>query len=278
MNIGLIGAGNMGAAVVKGYLAANPGFAKNFYAYDKDQPKLFALAEETGIHGCHDAVDVAVRSDVIILAVKPDVFAEALREIIPPVNPAEKVLVSIAAGIKIDRIEQLCKELFGVKEKKQTLSCKIIRVMPNTPALVGQGMSALCRNQGVSDGEFDPVLDLFASIGRAEEVSEKLMDCVVGVSGSSPAYVYLFIEALADGAVAQGMDRRQAYRFAAQAVLGSAEMALSTGRHPGELKDMVCSPGGTTIDAVAALEKNGFRHAVMEAVKTASEKSRAMGK
>lgn len=278
MNIGLIGIGNMGTAIIKGYLVANSGIEKDIYAYDKDGERLKTICKELGIHRCHDIVDATVRSDVLILALKPNVFPEALQEIAPAMDWENKVIISIAAGISIGYIENLCKELSGYKDKKKPFGCKVVRVMPNTPALVGQGMSALCRNRLVSDAEFKLILGIFASIGKAEEVDEKLMDCVTGVSGSSPAYVYLFIEALADGAVAQGMSRKQAYTFAAQSVLGSAEMVLKTGIHPGELKDMVCSPGGTTIDAVQALERNGFRNAIIEAVEVAADKSRAMTK
>lgn len=278
MNVGFIGTGNMGTALLKGYAAANPGSPDNIYAFDKDKVRLKAVAKELGIHGCHDAVDLTVHSDILILAVKPNVFHEALAEIIPSMDFENKVIVSIAAGISIEYIETQCRELSGYKDKKKPFCCKVIRVMPNTPALVGQGMSAICRNSQVTDAEFKTVMDIFASVGKAEEVEEKLMDCVTGVSGSSPAYVYLFIEALADGAVLQGMNRKQAYSFAAQSVLGSAEMVLRTGVHPGELKDMVCSPGGTTIEAVQVLEKNGFRNSVIEAVKAASDKSKAITK
>ena len=278
MKLGLIGIGNMGSAIVNGYLAANPGKEKDVFAFDQDKARLKTLAKELGIRGCSDSVNAVIQSDVLILAVKPDKVAEVLQEIAPIIDWEEKVLVSIAAGVSIGFIESLCNEYSGDKEKTNDFRCKVVRVMPNTPALVGKGMSALCRNSQVGEEEFKDVLDLFSSIGKAEEVDERLMDCIVGVSGSSPAYVYLFIEALADGAVAQGMSRKQAYIFAAQSVLGSAEMVLQTGIHPGELKDMVCSPGGTTIEAVKDLERNGFRYAVMEAVRVASEKSKAMKK
>ena len=153
---------------------------------------------------------------------------------------------------------------------------KIIRVMPNTPAMVGAGMSALCRNEYVTEEEFEFVMKIFSGIGSAEEVEESFMDAVTGVSGSGPAYVYLFIEALADGGVLAGLPRAKAVKFAAQTVLGSARMVLETGRHPGELKDAVCSPAGTTIEGVRALEAERFRHAVMSAVAASAEKSKNM--
>lgn len=266
MKIGFIGTGNMGSAIIKGYLDANPGTQRNLFAYDKDQGKLQEQSQALGIVRCNSIEEVVQNSDALILAIKPDGFTEALEEIRPVLDRNRTVLVSIAAGISIAYLESMC------------VDSKVVRVMPNTPALVGHGMSALCRNRLVNDQEFEAVMDLFKAVGKAEEVNESLMDCVVGVSGSSPAYVYLFIEAMADGAVAQGMKREQAYTFAAQSVLGAAEMVLSTGMHPGILKDMVCSPGGTTIEAVQSLERNGFRNAVMEAVEAAANKSKAMSK
>ncbi len=155
---------------------------------------------------------------------------------------------------------------------------KIVRVMPNTPALVGEGMAAICPNDLVSKEETEEVISIFESFGKAEIVEEKLMDSVTAVSGSSPAYVYMFIEAMADAAVLEGMPRDKAYKFAAQAVLGSAKMVLETGMHPGALKDMVCSPGGTTIKAVATLEKHGFRNAIIEAMRDCAIKSKEMSK
>jgi pyrroline-5-carboxylate reductase len=176
-----------------------------------------------------------------------------------------KVIVSIAAGKTINWMAS--------EFEKPT---KIIRVMPNTPALVGEGCSAVCRNDLVSDSDFHFVIELLESFGKAYTVPETLMDVVVGVSGSSPAYVFLFIEAMADAAVAGGMPRKQAYEFAAQSVLGSAKMVLETGKHPGELKDMVCSPAGTTIEAVRVLEEEGFRGTVMDAVTACIDKSKSL--
>lgn len=151
---------------------------------------------------------------------------------------------------------------------------KIVRTMPNTPAMVCEGMTAACYNEAVSEEEIQEVCKILDGFGKTELIPEHLMDAVVAVSGSSPAYIYMLIEAMADAAVAQGMQRAQAYRFASQAVLGSAKMVLETGKHPGELKDMVCSPGGTTIAAVMELEKTGFRSSIMEAMRVCAEKCR----
>lgn len=176
-------------------------------------------------------------------------------------------MVSIAAGKSIDALSNA----FG-KE------VKLIRIMPNTPALVGEGMSAISANEKVTEAEKEKVIEIFNSFGKCEEVSESLMDTVTAVSGSSPAYVFMFIEAMADAAVVGGMPRDKAYIFAAQAVLGSAKMVLDTKKHPGVLKDMVCSPAGTTIEAVSVLEEKGMRDAVISAMKVCMEKSKEMGK
>jgi pyrroline-5-carboxylate reductase len=277
MKIGFIGTGNMGTAIIKGYIAANPGSEKAIFAYDRDEARLKSVCEQTGIQACDSIPSVVDKSDIVILAVKPDIFGEVLHEIAGAMDWEKKVIVSIAAGVTLNYIFEQCRKSAGAADEK-SFRCKAVRVMPNTPALIGKGMSALTRNDWVGDEEMEAVMGIFRGIGKAEQVDEKLMDCVVGVSGSSPAYVYMFIEALADGAVALGMNRKQAYTFAAQAVAGSAEMVLQTGLHPGELKDRVCSPGGTTIEAVESLEMNGFRSAVIAAVKTAAEKSARMTK
>ena len=177
----------------------------------------------------------------------------------------EKIIVSILPGKSL--------QWLGTEIGKPT---KLIRTMPNTPALVGEGMTGVCANDLVTEEELQLVLTLLKSFGRAEVVPEYLMDTVTGVSGSSPAYVFLFLEALADAAVAEGMPRKQAYEFAAQSVLGSAKMLLETGMHPGELKDMVCSPGGTTIEAVAVLERENLRSAVIDATRACIRKSKGV--
>ena len=202
-----------------------------------------------------DNKTVAAQADVLFLAVKPIFFPEVIAQI-----------VSIAAGRTLDYL----KEAFGRPE------LKLIRCMPNTPALVLEGCTGVCAEANVTEEDMEQVLALLRSFGIASVVPERLMDVVVGVSGSSPAYVFMFIEAMADEAVAAGMPRKQAYEFAAQSVLGSARMVLETGRHPGELKDMVCSPGGTTIQAVKVLEEKGMRAAVMDAMDACIEKSKSM--
>ena len=205
-------------------------------------------------------------SDIIIVAVKPNVYdivLEGVKELIDN----EKIIVTIAAGKTIESIENV------IGNDK-----KVIRTMPNTPALVNEGMSALCKNKNITDEELNIVKEIFNSFGKAEILNEYLIDSVIGVSGSAPAYVFMFIEAMADAAVLAGMPRNQAYTFAGQAVMGSAKMVLETDKHPGELKDMVCSPGGTTIEAVKTLEAEGFRSAVIKAIGDCIEKSKEMSK
>ena len=262
MKIGFIGTGNMGSAMMGGMVSSGIVAASNVMASDIFQAALDRISDQLNIATSTNNRDVVDFADIVFLAVKPQYLAGAI-DGIKDMDFTDKIVVSIAAGQSIEKLT----ELFG----KQL---KLIRVMPNTPALVGEAMSALSTNELVSEDEADIVLHLFESFGKAEIVPEKLQDAVVGISGSSPAYVYMFIEALADGAVAEGMPRAQAYKFAAQAVLGSAKMVLETGEHPGVLKDAVCSPGGTTIEAVATLEALGFRNAVIEAERVCVEKSR----
>ena len=222
------------------------------------------IADRFGIETTTDNSIVAQAADILILAVKPQFFPEVIVRIKDEVN-ADALIISIAAGKTMDYIETQ----FG-------RPLKLVRCMPNVPALVGEGITSVSRNERVSDEEMKQAMDLLSGMGKTSEIPERLIDAVVGVSGSSPAYVFLFIEAMADGAVAAGMPRSQAYEFAAQAVLGSARMVLETGRHPGELKDMVCSPGGTTIQAVKVLEEKGFRAAVMDAMEACIEKSKSL--
>lgn len=265
-NIGFIGGGNMASAIIGGILAAGLADTDHIFASSKTDATAQHLADSFGIHTGTGNAATAAQADILFLAVKPNMFASVIPQIRDSVKP-DAIIVSIAAGQSIAAIE----ELFG-KE------IHLIRSMPNTPALVGESMSALCTNTNVTEEELTEVKALFDSFGRSEVISENLMDAVTGVSGSSPAYVYMFIEAMADAAVADGMPRKQAYKFAAQSVLGSAKMVLETGKHPGELKDAVCSPGGTTIEAVAVLEKAGLRNAVIEGQRACTAKSKAMSK
>lgn len=265
MKIGFIGLGNMATAMLGGMLQKKVvetqdvvGSAKTITTCEKVKTKL-------NIHTTQSNKEVAMDADILFLAVKPVYLDEVIAEIKDAVRP-QTLIVSIAAGRNL----QFYMDGFGRPE------LKIIRCMPNTPALVLEGCTGVCANENVTAKELESVLTLLRSFGVASVVPERLMDVVVGVSGSSPAYVFMFIEAMADEAVAEGMPRKQAYEFAAQAVLGSAKMVLETGMHPGELKDMVCSPGGTTIQAVKVLEETGMRASVMNAMEACIEKSRNM--
>ena len=264
MKIGFIGTGNMGSAMISGIIDSGIVAAGDVMASDIFQAALDKVEDSLGIATSTDNRAVVDFADIIFLAVKPQFLAGAI-DGFKDMDFTGKVVVSIAAGQSLEKLAGM----FGK-------DIKIIRVMPNTPALVGEAMSALSPNELVSAEEADTVLKLFESFGKAEIVPERLQDAVVGISGSSPAYVFMFIEALADGAVAEGMPRAQAYKFAAQAVLGSAKMVLETGEHPGVLKDQVCSPAGTTIEAVATLEALGFRNAVIEAERVCIDKSREL--
>ncbi len=264
MKVGFIGCGNMAKALIGGILKKKLVKPEDILASDKSS-EARNLAEETyAIRVTEDNAQAAREADYLILAVKPQFLAEAVAEIREAVRE-ETVILSLAPGKTLAWLE----EQFG-------RPLHLVRTMPNTPALAGEGMTALCPNDAVTAKERAGAEKLFGSVGRTEFVPERLMDTVTGVSGSSPAYVFMFIEALADAAVEGGMPRNQAYAFAAQSVFGSAKLALESGKHPAELKDMVCSPGGTTIEAVRVLEKNGFRSAVIEATAACIEKSRSM--
>lgn len=262
--IGFIGVGNMGKALLKGILTAKIATPENIVIYDTYQRIVKQLQEEQGVRSVETPEELVAIVDVIILAVKPNMIATVLNGIQTKLT-TEKILISIAAGVTIATIEQNIQP-----------DCKVVRVMPNTPALVSAGMSSISFNSFIAPDEQNEVLSIFESFGKAEIVPEELIDAVVGVSGSAPAYVYLFIEALADGAVLAGLSRVQAYQFAAQTVYGSAKMVLETGMHPGELKDMVCSPGGTTIEAVRTLEAGNFRGTVIDAVVSAAKRNQEL--
>ncbi len=264
MNIGFIGCGNMATAIIKGILKNNIVTKEQVTASDKSEKALVAIKENMGINTTPDNLLVVNKSDIIVLAVKPQYYSTVIEEIKDEVTD-KQIILTIAPG---KTLEWLAKE-FG-KE------VKIVRTMPNTPALIGEGMTGVCRNKNVTDDEYKLMLDILGSFSVAEDIPENLMDVCVSVSGSSPAYVYILIEAMADAAVADGMPRDKAYKFAAQSVMGSAKMVLETGKHPGELKDMVCSPGGTTIEAVRVLEEKGFRSSVIEAMKACVRKAREM--
>lgn len=262
MKLGFIGVGNMAGAIIEGIIKNGMIPPDEIIGSDISEVGLENARMLHGIYMTHDNREVAERAEVLFLSVKPQYYSDVIAEVRDLITDRQLV-VSIAPGKTLDWLE----EQFGKK-------IKIVRTMPNTPAMVGEGMTAVCPNDCVSKEELEYVLKILSTIGKSEVVPEHLIDAVVAVSGSSPAYVFIMIEAMADAAVAEGMPRAQAYKFAAQAVCGSAKMILETDKHPGELKDMVCSPAGTTIEAVRVLEQKGFRSALMEAMRACAEASR----
>ncbi|MBC2582410.1 pyrroline-5-carboxylate reductase [Clostridium sp. DJ247] len=264
--IGFIGCGNMAKAIIGGLIKSELVLPSDIIASAASEKNLNIVKESYGISTSTNNIDAAKFSDILILAVKPNMYASVIEEIKEYIKD-DPIVVTIAAGITIDSVEKN----FGKK-------LKVVRTMPNTPALVGEGMSALCANDLVTEDELKIVLSIFESFGKTEVINEKLMDAIPAISGSSPAYIYILIEALADGGVMQGIPRDKAYKLAAQSVLGSAKMVLETGIHPGALKDNVCSPGGTTIDAVATLEEKGFRSAIISAMQSCTKKAIEMSK
>ncbi|MGN0480708.1 MAG: pyrroline-5-carboxylate reductase [Lachnospiraceae bacterium] len=257
--IGFIGMGNMGYAMLKGALKK---FAPEDIIFTcPDKAKCRKIADETGVQYAESNAECANNAKYIVLAVKPAVYPTVYKNIMN-VLTEKNVVISLAPGISIDDIRK------GIG-----LNRRVVRSMPNTPALVGEGMTGLSYDEALFDfEERDFLKKFFSSFGKVTIVPEKLMSAVVCASGSSPAYVYMFIEALADSVVACGMPRDKAYELVAQTVLGSAKMVLETKEHPGLLKDRVCSPGGTTIQGVAALEANGFRKSLFEATKECYKK------
>lgn len=265
MKIGFIGCGNMGGALVRA--VANAGFADNTFVADANAEKVSAVSAECGVN-TSDVSTVVGLCDYIFIGVKPQMLHELSSEISPILKKRENrfVLVSMCAGVSIEKV----KNFAGV-------DCPVIRIMPNMPVSVGKGV-VLGSCEGTTADEKDNFDKIMSKVGVFDWIEEKYIDAASAVSGCGPAYAYLFIEALADGAVACGLSRDKAQLYAAGMLAGSAEMVLQTGKHPGELKDAVCSPGGTTIAGVRALENGSFRASAMNAVIEAYEKTLSLGK
>lgn len=262
--IGFIGCGNMGKAILGGILEANPDRRQHTLVSASTQETLKDISDRFQVETTRSNREVAQRSDYVFLAVKPHLYPQILREIRDELK-ADALIIGMAAGVTLEKMEdELGKDR------------KLVKIMPNTPVAVKAGVIAMALGQGIDAVDEENLLALLQGLGTVFPLEEKHMDVITGISGSSPAYVYLFLEAMADAAVKNGLPRKEAYAISAQAVLGAAKMLLETGVHPGILKDMVTSPGGTTIDAVAKLEEEGFRHAVISAVDVCIEKSRKM--
>lgn len=255
--LGFIGMGNMGTALLKGTKKV---YGNNIVFHDGSEKRMLEISTQEDVKALKTNSDVVREAKYIILAVKPQVFDKIYADINEAITE-DNVIISLAPGITIEQL------------KRNINTERIVRTMPNTPAMVGEGMTGICYDETLFTDEEEAIINkIFSSVGRVKKVDEKLINSVVCASGSSPAYVFMFIEALADSVVSCGMPRTDAYEFVAQTVLGSAKLMLETGKHPGELKDMVCSPGGTTIAGVAELEKNGLRKAIFTATEACFEK------
>ncbi len=264
ITIAFIGAGKMAEALLRGVLAAGVPAAR-LAAFDPDRKRLADIARELGCRAAGSNEQVVEGADLVVLAVKPAVAATALEEARPGLR-AGATVVSIAAGVPLSTLAVVVPAGVG-----------LVRAMPNTPCQVGQGMTALAADSPAPAEGLDRAEALFAACGRTLRLPERLFDAVTGLSGSGPAYIFLVIEAMADGGVQAGLPRAAAQELAAQTVLGAAAMVLGTGSHPGQLKDMVASPAGTTIAGLAALETRGLRAALMEAVRAAAQRSAELG-
>lgn len=262
--IGFIGCGNMGKAMLGALVKCNDINKQDIIVSTKSKYSAEDITSNYNVKATTDNIEVAKEADVLFLAVKPYFFKEVIAEIRDSIKD-NALIISIAAGVSIEKIEAM----FGK-------NIKLIRTMPNTPALVGEGMSAVCPNKNVSEEELKYVGSLYDTFGKYEVLEEKDFHAFIALCGSSPAYVFMFIEAMADAGVKLGLPRAKAYKLAEQSILGSAKLALETGKHPAILKDEVCSPGGTTIEAVIDFERNGFRGTVISAVEKCAEKSRSM--
>ncbi len=264
MVIGFIGLGNMARAMISGIIGEGISAPEEVMGSARSEETCDKVRKEFDIFTTTDNKKIASDADILILAVKPQMFADVLPEVVSSMKN-DSIVVSIAAGKTLKELETY----FGPTRK-------IVRLMPNTPAMVNAGITAITPNSKVKKADLDKVIKICDSFGLCEVIDEKLMDAFCAVAGSSPAYVFMFMEALADAGVKAGIPRDKAYKFAAQATLGSAKLMLDTGKHPGVLKDMVCSPGGTTIEAVQVLEEMGLRAAVMDAVEACVEKSKQL--
>lgn len=263
--IGFLGAGRMATALARGWIQAGLTTAEQICASDPFAPAREDFSKQTGAQCVEDNLHVVAASDLVILAVKPQTLAPLCTEIRPALKDRHLV-ISIAAGVPLSRLSE---HLGGDR--------RIVRVMPNTPCLVGASASGFSAGTKATNEDIERVDRLLNSVGRAFAVPEHLLDAVTGLSGSGPAYVFVMIEALSDGGVRMGLPRDVATQLAAQTVLGSAKLLLETGQHPGVLKDMVASPGGTTIAGLHALEKGGLRNALIDAVQAATLRSAELG-
>jgi pyrroline-5-carboxylate reductase len=264
--VAFFGGGNMAEALIKGLIAAGTAKPEQILVTDISSDRLEHLRKTYGIIVQKGNLDAAREAGIILLSVKPQVIEKVLGEIAPAID-GKKLVISIAAGIAIAKIEKVLKD-----------GSRVVRVMPNTPALVLAGAAALAGGKNATADDLALVQSIFNSVGRSVVVDEKLMDAVTGLSGSGPAYVFMIIDALSDAGVKAGLPRQLALELAAQTVYGAAKMVLETKEHPAKLRDMVTSPGGTTIEGLHALEKGKLRATIMNAVEAATARSKELGK
>ena len=264
--IGVIGAGKIGAAIARGVIRAGLVTKENVMTSDVSETLLQSAAKDLGIRATSDNLELCGFADIVILAVKPQIVDSVTREIAKKLG-TRKLLVSVAAGVPLGRIEARLEP-----------AARVVRVMPNIPCVVGAGAAGYAAGAHATAADLEKVGAILNSFGVGMAVEEKYLDAVTGLSGSGPAYVFLFMEALSDGGVQMGLSRDVALKLAMQTVYGAARMALESGKHLGELKDEVTSPGGTTIAGIYAMEQKGFRAAVMEAVVSATKRSQELGK
>lgn len=262
IKLGFIGVGNMGGSILSGVLSKKVLPENNIFVFDTNPELLTKTSTGSGFNIAKSNTALCAQCDMVLLAVKPNVCESVLGECSAFLQ--NKALISIVTGWSRPRLAAIIP------------NTRILRVMPNTPCLVGEGMSVFDSDHTLFEAEYNLAAQIFSSIGKLETVQPQLMSAITGISGSGPAYVYMFIEALADGGVRVGLPRKTAYTLAAQTVLGSAKMVLETGIHPGQLKDNICTPGGTTIEAIAVLEQAGLRAAVIDAVTACANKADEM--
>lgn len=262
MKIGFIGVGSMAGAILQGMLnsGVNP---TQINIYTPNQAKQQDLVNTLKVNGYKSELECANQSDYILLGMKPNIYDSAIEKIKSALQ--NKITVTMAAGYEINRVEKILGN-----------QCKVIRTMPNTPLMIGEGVTAMCKNAATSDDEMNYMVDIFAKLGDVHVVKEDMIDLISGISGSGPTYVYMFIEALSDGAVLRGIPRELSYQLASKTVMGAAKMVYETKQHPGVLKDNVSSPAGTTIEAIKSLENDGFRGAIINAVDACIEKNLKM--
>ncbi|MCL2225671.1 MAG: pyrroline-5-carboxylate reductase [Defluviitaleaceae bacterium] len=271
--LGFIGAGNMAEAIIRGVI--NSGAAENsdIIVSDANEMQLDYMRERFMVQITRSNMDVAKAADILFLSVKPNVYDVVINEICSGVKDGALVVI-IAAGLSIEAV----RAKFCASSDSCAGECvKLIKVMPNTPAMVNCGMSAICAAENVTPAELETVLQIFNSVGKTEILPEKLFDVFTALAGSSPAYVFTFVEAMADAGVKHGLSRKQSLEISTQAVIGAAKLLQNSDDHPATLRDAVCSPGGTTIAAVCELERTGFRNAVISAVDVCTEKYRSLG-